>query len=915
MSNKTLIAGLVGFFSGAVIIPDYGWLLGAVLGGCLGQLLHVTARLQELESRFSNLTHTSTPAAENLPTQEAPSKLWGQPQPLREPEPVAALSPVAASVSAAPPPSVAVPAAPISHAEAVAGVRRPASPTLAAQLLARVRDFFLQGNPIVRMGMVVMLFGLSFLVKYAAGAGLFPIQLRLVVIALIAVALLLIGWRTRHQQNRYGLVLQGGGVGALYLTIFAAAKFYALFPTGLAFALMLIVVTLGGLLAVLQNAQILAIMAAMGGFLAPVLLADGSGSHTMLFSFYLLLNLGVLGVALFKTWRWLNWLGFVFTFVISSVWGVLSYEPHLYGSTQPFLIAFFALYLCVSVLFSLKQPPQLRGLVDGSLIFGLPLVGFGLQAGLMNDSDDGLAVSAVILSAIYLLLAGALWKHYAAAQRLLIEAFIALGVGFATLAIPLALDADWTSAAWALEAAALTWVGLRQQRLLPRLASYGLYLAAVIALFEDGAFEAGHTPIISGDFIGFSLLALAALMIAYLLHVYRTLATRQELSLQWLPIAAGLLWWLVAGINEIETHIHDTYVLAALLTFVTLSLASSNIIAGRQQWPALARAGYSLLPIVILILLPFLLLWLFNHTGDWHPATNLPALLLFAVVQYRFLWRQSDRGRPTLLRAWHITTAWLWLVLAGWEAVYWQRELGSYYAPVEMATVSSLLWFICLAAPLIVLMALAKRSHWPFTQYRHSYQQVVPAPALILLGYWFLLVCQYPSTTSFLHIPVLNPLDLAQLAVILLFVYAVKSRLAGLDRLDAPLRYGGLAVLSFTWMNVLVLRTAHHYGGVPYERFALWDSATVQMALSIVWTLCALGVMLGSRRLASRPMWMAGAGLLALVVVKLFTKDLSGSGTLPQVISFMAVGALMLIIGYLSPLPASTKSRTEEATS
>src|SRR5690606_7689427 len=92
--------------------------------------------------------------------------------------------------------------------------------------LERVRRFFLEGNPIVRVGMVVMLFGLGFLAKYAASAGMFPIHLRLAIIALIAIALLIIGWRTREKKNGYGLVLQGGGVAALYLTVFAAAKLY-----------------------------------------------------------------------------------------------------------------------------------------------------------------------------------------------------------------------------------------------------------------------------------------------------------------------------------------------------------------------------------------------------------------------------------------------------------------------------------------------------------------------------------------------------------------------------------------------------------------------------------------------------------------------------------------------------------------
>ncbi|HMW73683.1 MAG TPA: DUF2339 domain-containing protein [Cellvibrionaceae bacterium] len=59
-----------------------------------------------------------------------------------------------------------------------------------------------------------------------------------------------------------------------------------------------------------------------------------------------------------------------------------------------------------------------------------------------------------------------------------------------------------------------------------------------------------------------------------------------------------------------------------------------------------------------------------------------------------------------------------------------------------------------------------------------------------------------------------------------------------------------------------------------------------------------------SRRWQQRQLWILGAGLLAVVVIKLAAKDLSGSGTLAGIISFMVVGALMLLIGYLSPIPA-----------
>ena len=60
-------------------------------------------------------------------------------------------------------------------------------------------------------------------------------------------------------------------------------------------------------------------------------------------------------------------------------------------------------------------------------------------------------------------------------------------------------------------------------------------------------------------------------------------------------------------------------------------------------------------------------------------------------------------------------------------------------------------------------------------------------------------------------------------------------------------------------------------------------------------------------------LWMVGAGLLAAVVLKLFFVDLSKVGTLARIVSFLGVGGLMLVIGYVAPMPpAPALARPQE---
>jgi uncharacterized membrane protein len=88
---------------------------------------------------------------------------------------------------------------------------------------------------------------------------------------------------------------------------------------------------------------------------------------------------------------------------------------------------------------------------------------------------------------------------------------------------------------------------------------------------------------------------------------------------------------------------------------------------------------------------------------------------------------------------------------------------------------------------------------------------------------------------------------------------------------------------------------------------ALMQSTLVQTALSIFWTVLALATMLFATRRASRSVWLTGATLLAVTIVKLFVVDLSRVGTVERIVSFVGVGVLTLVIGYFSPLPPAAR--------
>jgi uncharacterized membrane protein len=115
--------------------------------------------------------------------------------------------------------------------------RAPREPSFGDRLGATLKRWLFEGNVPVKLGMLVLFFGVAAALKYALDEGWvrFPIEFRLAAIAVAAFAGLIWGWRNRVARPAFGLSLQGGAIGVLLLTIFAAYRLYALLPAGVAF--------------------------------------------------------------------------------------------------------------------------------------------------------------------------------------------------------------------------------------------------------------------------------------------------------------------------------------------------------------------------------------------------------------------------------------------------------------------------------------------------------------------------------------------------------------------------------------------------------------------------------------------------------------------------------------------------------
>ena len=386
--------------------------------------------------------------------------------------------------------------------------------------------WFTGGNTLTRIGVLVLFFGIGFLLIYFAELVTIPIEVKLAGVALAGAALVALGTRLTRTRPGYGLSLQGAGAGILYLTTFAALRLYEVLPAVPAFALLVLVAALTVWLAVRADSQALAALAIAGGFLAPFLVATSAGAPARLFGYFAVLNAVIFALAWVRAWRGLNVLGFVFTFVLGLFWGQRFYRPEHFATVEPFLVVFFLFYVAIAVLYAKRGALEAKAPVDALLVFGVPLVGFALQAGLVHDTRYGVAWSAFAMAILYGALALALLRRAEPGLALLARAFGVLAVIFGTVAIPFAADPRWTSAWWALEAAGVYWIGCRQRQGLARAFALLLQLGAALA-FVAG-FEPGDRLFLNATYLGTTLIALAALATAFVADRHRDVVSGNE---------------------------------------------------------------------------------------------------------------------------------------------------------------------------------------------------------------------------------------------------------------------------------------------------------------------------------------------------------------------------------------------------
>lgn len=317
-----------------------------------------------------------------------------------------------------------------------------------------------------RIGIAALLIGVSYFLKFAFDNNWIGPAGRISIGLVAGIAIVI--WSERFRAKDYkafSYSLKAVGIGTLYLSLWAAFHLYSLIPSSVAFAMMLVVTAATSVMALSQDAQILAAFALVGGFSTPILLSTGENREVALFTYVAILDIATLVLVTFRPWRRLLVMSYVGTLILYLGWYWTFYDRTQLSLTLGYATLFFAIF-AIAPLITL-QP-------DGEhpILAAIPAVLAFVNAGvyfleayamIQEVNKVNMAWFALALAAVYIFLSRQVHarKMTTGTSEILYYLHLALAIGFITVAIPIRLDAHWITIGWFIEAGVLLWIASR----------------------------------------------------------------------------------------------------------------------------------------------------------------------------------------------------------------------------------------------------------------------------------------------------------------------------------------------------------------------------------------------------------------------------------------------------------------------
>jgi uncharacterized membrane protein len=413
-------------------------------------------------------------------------------------------------------------------------------------------ESLIAGRWLNRIGIVAVMLAVAFFLKYAFDNQWVGPTGRVAIGLLAGTALLVASQKFLGRGYRYfseGIAALGGGV--LFLSIYAAWDFYQLIPQGAAFGGMALVTAALVGLAMGRNSERLAVLALGAGLTTPGLLSTGVDRQSTLFTYIAVLVACFLVLAWRKGWRWVAPVALLGTLIYLIGWYEQFYSSRKLVRTCIFASLFFGEFAA----YLLLRAQLGRALHNAELLLipaNAAWYGVGLHFLLYRDHRWWLTGTVLVLGALYLgaaRLATGSEKNKVSAERLL---YAGLALTFVTAAIPIRLEGEWITIAWAVEGTLLVWAGFRADVRALRAAGLALFVILAGLLWS----QSGATArlFLNQRFASFAAVVAALAICAYWARSrWAELDRGERLAFQVAAVATNIV--AVWGLSEEVWHV------------------------------------------------------------------------------------------------------------------------------------------------------------------------------------------------------------------------------------------------------------------------------------------------------------------------------------------------------------------------
>lgn len=345
---------------------------------------------------------------------------------------------------------------------------------------------FIGENLISKIGILILVLGISFFVKYAIDRDWINEPARVGIGILAGGIVMGVAHRLRKNFAAFSSVFVAGAISIFYFTIGIAFHDYHLFSQAVAFVIMVVITIFSALVSVSYNRKELAILTLIGGFSVPFMVSTGSGNYQVLFGYIVILNIGMLIISFYKKWNIVTLLAFIFTSIIYISWFVIEFNDDSlpYQGAFVFATILYIIFSIAAVINNVKNKgvftkmEYLIMLVNTFFYFGVGATVF------QNWFPELKGIFTISLASYNLIFSLILYRKFGI-KKDAIYFLLGLALTFITLTIPFQFNGNYITLFWACEAVLLLWLSQKSKISIFRISAIVVQFLMIISLFLD----------------------------------------------------------------------------------------------------------------------------------------------------------------------------------------------------------------------------------------------------------------------------------------------------------------------------------------------------------------------------------------------------------------------------------------------